>query len=143
MPASTAFAQKLAALLFNRASVANLADDTTNAPLANLFLSLHTSSPGAGGTALTNEVSYTGYARKAVARSAGQWSCAGGVASLVNDQSFPASGGGAGGTVTHWAVCEAATGAAEIIAFGTLNSSIPIVTNVTPTIQAGSAVTIG
>lgn len=142
MPASTAFAQKLAAMIFNRASIANFTDETTSGPLTDLFLSLHTASPGAGGTAQTNEVSYAGYVRKAVARSTGQWNVSAGVASLVNDQNFPVSTGGTGGTVTHWAVSETVSGPAEIVAFGTVTSSIAIVATTTPSLNAGTAVTI-
>ena len=68
MPKSTTFSNDLAALIFNATAIANIADNAASSPLTNLYLSLHTSSPGTGGSQTTNETSYTNYARVAVAR---------------------------------------------------------------------------
>ena len=46
-------------------------------PLTNLYVSLHTANPGAGGAQNTSEAVYTSYARVAVARSTGGWTLSG------------------------------------------------------------------
>src|SRR4051794_4223758 len=63
-------------LIFNATAWGNVADNAGTSPLTNLYVSLHTSSPGATGNQTTNEVStgaYTNYARVAVARTSGGW----------------------------------------------------------------------
>lgn len=63
-------------LLFQNLAWANVGDAGGLQPSAtagNLYVSLHTDDPGAGGDQTTNECAYTSYARVAVARSAAGW----------------------------------------------------------------------
>ena len=67
----------LVELIFNATAIANIADNAATSPFTNLYVSLHTSSPGAGGSQTTNEAAYTSYARVAVARTSGGWTVTG------------------------------------------------------------------
>jgi len=71
MSKSNAFENSLLKLIFNATAIANLADNAATSPLTNLYVSLHTADPGEAGDQSTNEVSYTSYARVAVARTTG------------------------------------------------------------------------
>lgn len=66
-------------LLFNNTNAANIGDATGlrgSSTAGNLYISLHTSDPGATGDQTTNEATYTSYARVAVVRSASGWTVA-------------------------------------------------------------------
>lgn len=58
-------------LIFNATGIANIADNAASSPLTSLFVSLHTTDPGEGGGQDTGEISYTPYARIAVAWTTG------------------------------------------------------------------------
>src|SRR5262245_35265390 len=49
------FDNDLLKLIFNATPIANIADNAATSPLTNLYLSLHTADPGAGGNQTTNE----------------------------------------------------------------------------------------
>ena len=67
------FENDLLKLIFQAVAIANLADNAATGPLTNLYVSLHTADPGEAGNQSTSEATYTGYARVAVARTAGGW----------------------------------------------------------------------
>jgi hypothetical protein len=141
MPAkSSTFDNDLLQLIFNAVPIANIADDTVTAPLANLYVSLHTDSPGIGGNQTTNEATYTNYLRMAVARTAGGWDVSGSSVSPVATISFPQCGGGTE-TVTHFAVGTVALpGTGKILYFGTITPNISIAAGVTPQLTTSSTV---
>lgn len=60
-------------LVFNATAIANIADNAATSPLTNLYVSLHTADPGEAGDQTTSEITYTSYARVAVARTSGGW----------------------------------------------------------------------
>lgn len=67
-------------LLFQNTSWAGVGDAgglLQSASAGDLFVSLHTQDPGAGGTQTSNEVGYTSYARQPVARSGAGWTVSG------------------------------------------------------------------
>lgn len=67
---------ELLKLLFQNDAFANVGDASGLQPSAtagNLYISLHTGDPAAGGDQTSNECAYTSYARVAVARSAAGW----------------------------------------------------------------------
>lgn len=68
MSLGNTFENDLAKLIFQGTAIANIADNAAASPLTNLYLSLHTADPGEGGSQSTNEATYGGYARPAVAR---------------------------------------------------------------------------
>lgn len=136
---STTFSNDVIALLFNATAIANIADNAASAPLTNLYVGLHTASPGVGGSQLTNETAYTNYARVAVARSGSGWTVASGQAANVASVSF-ASCGASGSTVTHVSIGTASSGAGKVLWAGELNSPLAVVTGVIPTFAPGALV---
>ena len=90
------FENDLLKLIFNATAIANIADNAATAPLTNIEVSLHTADPGEAGTQLTSEITYTGYARVAVARTTGGWTVTANSVSPVANIDFPAGTGGSG-----------------------------------------------
>lgn len=141
MSKGNTFENDILKLIFNATAIANLADNAATSPLTNLYLSLHTADPGEAGDQTTNEISYTGYARKALTRDASGWTVTGNSVSPAADQSFPASTGGTGGTVTYVAVGTASSGTGKLLYSGALSPTIAVSNGVTPKILAGSTIT--
>lgn len=139
MPKSTTFSNDLAALIFNATAIANIADNAAGSPLTNLYLSLHTATPGIGGSQLTNETAYTNYVRIAIARTAGGWSVASGAASNVALAQF-AQCGVTGATLTHVAIGTASSGAGKVLYAGALNASLAVANGIQPQFAAAALV---
>lgn len=104
----------------------------------DLWLALYTSDPGEAGTATTNEIAYTGYARVAVSRST-DLTISGATVTNANLEQFPACTG-APATATHVGIVTTASGAGTLIVSGPLSSSVAINVGVTPQFQAGDLV---
>lgn len=130
------FENDLAKLIFQAVAIANLADNAASAPLTNLYVGLHTASPGEAGTQLTNEATYGAYARVAVARSAAGWTVTAEVITNAGAVAFPTSTGTTN-TVTHFSVGTAASGAGKVLFYGALDLSRVIVSGDTPRFAAG------
>jgi len=134
-------------LILNGTAIANLADDAGTAPLTNLYAALHTAAPGVGGDQTTSEVTYNGYARVAVPRDGSGWTVSDLVATLVNSIDFPKSSGGQD-VATHFSLGTDASGAGEVLYFGTLQDSggsdttLPILANIKPQVPAGATITL-
>lgn len=144
MAKSNALQQAILKLIFNATGIANIADNTATSPLTSLYVSLHTADPTAAGTQSSSEISYTGYARVAVARTTGGWTVSGSSPTQVVPAAqinFPASTGGSGGTVTNWAVGELSTGAGTILYSGTVTPNITVNNGVTPELTVASTIT--
>ena len=141
MSKSNAFENDLLKLIFNGTGIANLADNASSAPLTHLYIALHTSDPGEAGTQTTNEVSYVGYARVAVARSAGGWTVNDNVVSPTNAIEFGEMSGGTPGTATHVSVGTASTGAGKVLYRGVLTPSVAFNIGVVPRIRTTSTIT--
>ena len=134
------FENDLLKLILNGTAIANIADNAATAPLTNLQISLHTADPGEAGVQTTNEATYTGYARVAVARTSGGWTVTGASASPVANIDFPACTAGSN-TITHFAVGTAASGAGKILYSGTVSPSIAVSAGVTPRLTTASTIT--
>jgi len=137
------FQSDLLKLIFQATGIANLADNTASSPLTNLYVALHTADPGAGGTQSTNEVTYTGYARVAVARTSGGWTISGSSPTQVVPAAtivFPAGTGGSG-TATNWSVGVASSGATKILYSGPISPTIVTGNGITPELTTASTVT--
>lgn len=135
------FENDLLQLIFNATAIADLADNDATSPLTSLYLSLHTADPGETGTQATNEVSYTSYARVAVARTAGGFTVSTNSVVLAANQDFPADTGGTQGTATHFAVGVASSGATKILYKGTITPNIVLNIGVTPRLTTGTTIT--
>lgn len=126
-------------LVLQNANVANIGDATGlrgSTAAGSLWVSLHTADPGETGTQATNEISYTGYARVAVARSASGFTVSGNTGQFVSNVEFGACTGGSG-TATHWALGIASTGTTSVLYKSALSPSIAVSVGVTPRINAG------
>ena len=137
---TTGYAQSLLELIFNAATFANVAQNAIGTPLTNLYVSLHTASPGISGTQATSEAAYTSYARVAVARTGSGWVVTGNSVSPNATVVFPTAAGGSE-TETYWGVGELASGAGELLYFGPIAPTIAVSTGITPELTTATAVT--
>ena len=127
-------------LLFNATALANIADNAASSPLTQLWLSLHTADPGAGGNQSTNEVSYTGYVRVSVARTTTGWPTT--TTEVISPGaviSWPVGTGG-GGIAAFFGIGTASSGAGNLLYSGTVTPNITCGVGVQP--QLTTATTI-
>jgi len=134
----TAFRNSLQALIYNATAFANLADNAAASPITNIQMALHTAWPGLAGDQTTSEIAYTGYARVAVARTAGGWTVTTNSVSPVAAITFGQMTAGAGGTATHTSSGFVASGASRAIDVFVLGSRLGAFTAVV----SGNAFTI-
>lgn len=127
-------------LVFNATAIANMADNAAASPLTSLYVALHTADPGEAGNQSTSEATYTGYARVAVARTAGGWAVTASSVSPVAAISFGACTAGTN-TITHWSVGVASSGATKILYSGAVTPNISVTPGVTPQLTTASTVT--
>ena len=146
MSKSNTFETALLELIFNATPIAGLADNAAAAPVTDIYVSLHTADPDEAGDQTTNECAYTGYARMAVARTAGGWVVTGNSVSPVAAIEFPECTAGPE-TVTHLGVGTAASGAGVLLYSGPLAANIAVVAatvdtvGTSPTLKADTAIT--
>ncbi len=81
------------------------------------------------------------YARIAVARASGGFTVSSNAANLTAIATFAAMASGAGGTVTHFGLGTASSGAGNLIFFGTVTPNIAVVAGVTPKLDTGTTIT--
>jgi|SRR5581483_2792008 len=143
MSASNAFENDCLLLLFNNTTAAGWGDVTGivgSGTAGSLFVALHTSDPGEAGNQTTNEISYTGYARVAVARSSSGWTVSGTAPTQAANAAavtFGACTAGSG-TATFFSVGKSTSGAGEILASGALTASLSISAGITPSFAIGA-----
>ena len=144
MAFSSALEASIVALLFNATVDPASPSFFSNAGSAtNIYVSLHTGNP-AGGTQTTNEAAYPNYARVAVARTSGGWTCAGGVATLVAAATFPTAGTMGGSETETYAAIGYGSGltAGVIIASALLSANIVVTTGVQPQLTTSTTFTL-
>lgn len=134
------FENDLLKLLFNATAIANVADNAASSPLTNLYVSLHTADPGESGSQTTSEITYTSYARVAVARTSGGWTVTTNSVSPVANIDFPAGTGGSG-TATHFIVGSLVSGAGKLFYSGTVTPNIVTGNGITPRLTTATAIT--
>jgi hypothetical protein len=141
MSKSNACESDILKLIFNATTFAEIAENDTTSPSANLTVALHTSDPGEGGTQSTNETTYTSYARVNVARTAGGWSVSGTaptVVSPVANIDFPECTGSPGAAITHFSV---GTGTGNYLLYsGTVTPNITMASGVIPRLKTTSTI---
>ena len=136
MAKSTDTCNSLLALIFNATAWADLAENDITAPLTNLYIALYTADPGVGGDPRTNEATYTGYARKAVARTTGGWLApSGGITKNTALAQFVECSGGSN-IITHVAIVTTASGDGDVLYAGALASSRTISSGIQPQFAA-------
>ena len=141
MSMGNTFENDIMKLIFQAVAIANIADNASASPLANLFWALHTSDPGEAGDQTTNEIAYTNYGRATVARTAGGHAVTNHSMSPVANVDFAAGTGGSG-TATHFSIGVAVSGASKILVSGTVTPNIVCGNGVTPRLTTASTVTI-
>lgn len=140
MSMSNAAEAALLDLLFLNADWAGIGDAgglQNSAAAGSFYISLHTADPGEAGDQTTSEVSYTGYARVAVARSGAGFSRSGSTVSNVATVQFGECSSGSA-TATHFAIGAASSGAGQIILSGALSASRAISAGITPLFNASA-----
>jgi hypothetical protein len=137
---SSTFDNDLLKLILNGTAIVGIADNAASAPLTNLYVSLHTADPGAGGSQTTSEAAYTGYARQAVLRTSAGFTVSGTSATLTATVTFPAATGGSE-TETFAAFGTASTGTGKILYRGPITPSLSVSTSVAPQLTTGTTVT--
>ena len=131
-------------LLFNNTNWANIGDATGlrgSTGAGSWHISLHTADPTETGNQTTSEISYTGYARVAVARTAARTVSGASVTPAANID-FGAMTGGAGGTATFFGIGTDASGTGNLILKGAITPNIVVTTGVTPRLTTATAVTV-
>jgi hypothetical protein len=123
--------------MYRATAWANVADNAAASPFTNVYVGMHTGSPGTGDDQTTNETAYTNYVRKAVARSTGWDAASGGVTANTATLSFDQCGI-TGATLTHVATGTAVSGAGHVWHQGALNSSLAVSSGITPQFAAGA-----
>jgi hypothetical protein len=139
MSKSNAWETGLLNLLFNNSNFANVGDVTGlrgSTTAGSLYISLHTADPGEAGTQSTSEATYTGYARVAVARSAGGWTISGNAVSNTAAITFGACTAGSN-TITYFGVGTDSAGAGTLLYKGALTGSVSVSSGITPSFAAG------
>ena len=135
-----AFETAILELIFENADLAGIGDGTglqgAGTP-GNFYIALFTGDPTESG-GVTNEATYTGYARKAIVRGSGTWTTAGGATENTAAITFdPCSGGN--NSITHFGICKAGTESVEdLIYHGDLDSTLVVSDGVTPEFAAGA-----
>lgn len=133
-------------LVFNGTAIANIADNAASAPLTNLYLSLHVGDPtdAAASGQSTNETTYTGYARVAVARTTGGWTVTtvSGVTTVspVANITFGQCTAGSA-SITHVGIGTASTGTGKLLFSGALSPAISVAVGVVPQLTTASTIT--
>lgn len=138
MPKSTSTCNNILALIFNATAWADIAENDTSSPLANLYLSLHTADPGVGNNQTTNETAYTNYARVAVVRTTSGWDVPSGGATANAALVQFAQCGASGATLTHVAIGTSSSGAGTVLYAGELSSSLAVANGIQPQFAAGA-----
>lgn len=133
------YANNLLKLIFNGTNYANVADNASSSPFTNLYVSLHTSSPGASGSQTTNEAAYGSYARVAVARNSGGWTITNNSVSPAATIVFPTAASGSE-TETHFGVGTSSSGAGNLLYYGTISPNISVVAGVIPQLTTTTSI---
>lgn len=127
-------------LLFNNVDWADIGDAAglqNSATAGSFYVRLHSADPGDTGTGSTNEISYTGYAPVAVARSAGGWTVSGNQVSNTASVQFGECTAGSA-TAAYFSVCVGSGAGAAIIYSGQLSAPRAISAGITPLFNPGA-----
>jgi hypothetical protein len=140
---TNSYENALQLLMFNNTNIANVGDATGlrgSSTAGSLYVSLHTADPGEAGDQTTSEATYTSYARVAIARSGAGFTVTSNSVSPASNVDFPAGTGGSG-TVTHFGIGTASSGAGVLLYKGTVTPNIVTGNGVTPRLTTATAIT--
>lgn len=142
MSKNNSWENDLLLLLFNNTNAALIGDATGlrgSTGAGSLYVSLHTADPGEAGDQTTSEATYTGYTRVAVARSGAGFTVSTNNAQFTSNVVFPIGSGGSG-TVTHFGIGTALSGAGKLLYSGTVTPNIVTGNGITPILASGTNV---
>jgi hypothetical protein len=146
MSKTNACENSLLLLIFNNTDFATIGDAgglQNSATAGSLYVSLHTADPGEAGTQATNETTYTGYARQAVARSGAGWTVAGNQVTNAAAITFPiGTAPAASQNITHVGVGCELSGATVLLYKCALATAIYSGLDVTPVLTISTGVVI-
>lgn len=142
MSMTDTFENDLLKLIFNATAIANIADNAVSAPITDIYASLHTANPGETGNQSTSEISYTGYARIAVARTSGGWTVTANSVSPLANIEFGEMTAGAGGTATYVGFGTASAGTGKLLFSGAIAPTISVVNGIIPRLTTASTITL-
>jgi hypothetical protein len=131
---------KLLQLLFQNDAWELIGDASGLQPSAtagSFYVALHTTDPADAGDQTTNEISYTGYSRVAVARSSAKWSVSGATVSNIDAVQFGECTAGSA-SAGYFSVGTAPTGAGSILYSGSLSAVRAISAGITPLFNSGA-----
>lgn len=132
------FENALLLLLFQNAALANIGNAGGLQPSSaagSFYVALYSAAPS--DSAAGTEITYTGYARVAVARTSGGWTVTGNQASNAAAVTFGACTAGSV-TATHFAICKAGTrDVDDAIYWADLTASLAISAGITPEFAIG------
>lgn len=144
MSKSNTTENNLLLLVFNNTNWANIGDATGlrgSTVAGSFFWTLHTADPGEAGTQSTSEISYTGYARVAAARSGAGFTVAGNTVNPAANVDFGQRTDAASSTATHAGVGAQTSGANELLYRFALTPNITVAQNTIPRVLATSSIT--
>ena len=144
MSKSNIFEQDLLSLIFNNVNIGFIGDATGlrgSSTAGSFYVSLNTGDPTEAATQDSNETAYTGYARVAVARSAGGFTVTGNSVSPTAAIDFPECTGSPGAAITHFTIGTDPTGTGYVLYKGAVTPNITIAVGVIPRLKTTSTIT--
>ena len=135
-----AFSKSWLRLVFNAQPIANIADNASASPLANVYISLHSADPTGAGNQTASEIAHAGYGRVAVARTTAGWNVTGNSVAPAATIIFPIGTGGTG-TAAFWGVGTLASGAGVLLYSGPLSPAVVCGNGISPQITTASTIT--
>lgn len=119
---------ELLLLYYQNANIANIGDATGlrgSTTAGSFHVALHTANPGETGDQSTSEISYTGYARVAVARTSGGFTVTNNSVSFNANVDFPQrTDNGAAVVARFFSWGTVSSGAGKIIQYGVIGSNL-------------------
>lgn len=91
-------------LYFLGAAIPTVADNAAAATFTFHTIAFHTADPGSGGSQLTHETGYTGYARQVVPRNGAGWTVVGKTVKPTTAIGFGVCTASPGAPITHWSI---------------------------------------
>jgi hypothetical protein len=137
---TNAAAQALLDLFFLNTAWANVGDASGlqgSASAGSFWISLHTADPGVAGNQTTNETSYGGYVRVAVARNSGGWTRTAQTISPTANITFAACTSGSA-TITHAGLGTASSGTGHLLSVGPVSPNIAVSAPIAPILTTAS-----
>ena len=133
-----AFETAILELIFENVDLTGIGSDLLGAVTpGDFYMALFTADPTDAGS-IAAEATYTGYARKSIARAGAQWTTANGATENTAVVTFAPCTGGSN-TITHFGICKAGTrDITDLIYHGDLDSQLVVSDGVTPEFAAGA-----